>query len=151
MINDLGLLDCSEVLNQNYLGRLAYISGKHPYVLPITYFHDTEEKCIISYSSEGHKIQAMRKCEWVSLQVDDIESIQRWRSVQVHGRFEELEGSTAKKYLQKFAEGVQNTISKLNGEKPKFIQDFSNRLQHQKIPIVYRIVIKDIVGKIRHS
>lgn len=151
MIKKLEISDCYKVLASNYIGRLAYISGKSPYVVPVTYFYDAEEKCILSYSAKGHKINAMKKHGDVALQVDDIQSIQKWRSVLVHGRFEELDGSTAKKYLHKFAEGVQNTIVKTNGVKPKFIQDFTSRLQKKTIPIIYRIHILDITGKIRDA
>ena len=149
MIKELEISECLKLLGNNYIGRLAFIHGKKPYVLPITYFHDAEEKCILSYSAEGHKIESMRNYTSVALQVDEIKTIQNWRSVQVHGKFEELKGSTAKKYLRRFAQGVQETIERMHGERPKFIQDFSSRLQKKEIPIVYRISITDIVGKSR--
>ena len=148
-IKKMSTSECLQLLGENYIGRLAYISGKTPHINPITYYHDAEQKCILSYSSPGFKIQAMVKHRPVALQVDDIRSIQEWRSVMVQGNFEELEGSTAKKQLHRFAEGVQRTISKRDGEAPKFIQDFSSRLQGQQIPIVYRIHITDMVGKFR--
>lgn len=151
MIRDLEIEECLEILCNNYIGHLGYISGKSPFVIPITYFHDADEKCILSYSSKGHKIEAMRRDKHVSFQVADIQSIQDWRSVQIHGTYEELNGSTAKKYLHKFAEGVQETIDGLEGEKPKFISDFSSRLQEREMPIVYRIRVKGISGKARKS
>lgn len=151
MIKDLGIEECMEILGSNYIGHLGYISGKTPFVVPITYFHDAEDKSILSYSSKGHKIEAMRRYRHVSFQVENIRSIQDWSSVQIHGTYEELHGSTAKKYLHKFAEGVQETIDGLKGEKPKFISDFSSRLQEREMPIVYRIRVKDISGKVRQS
>lgn len=151
IIKNLKLADCLELLGQNYIGRLAFISGKSPSITPITYFHDAEEKCILSYSAEGYKIDAMRKYAEVSLQVDQIDNLQNWKSVLVHGNYEELKGSTAKKYLHRFAEGVQETIAKKEGASPKFISDFSSRLTQRKIPVVYRILISDISGKYRES
>jgi nitroimidazol reductase NimA-like FMN-containing flavoprotein (pyridoxamine 5'-phosphate oxidase superfamily) len=149
MIKNLEALECFKILENKYIGRLSYIFGKTPFIVPVTYFYDAEENSILSYSTKGHKIDSMKVHEDVALLVDAIESIQKWQSVQVHGRFEELEGSTAKKYLHKFSEGVQNTIVKTNGEKPKFIQDFTSRLKKQTIPVVYRIHISDITGKYR--
>ncbi|MGI9549832.1 MAG: pyridoxamine 5'-phosphate oxidase family protein, partial [Aurantibacter sp.] len=108
MIKDLELSKCLDLLGNNYIGRLAFISHGEPYIIPITYFHDSEEKSILSYAAKGHKIEAMRNYDSVALQVDEIKSIQEWRSVLVHGKFEELKGSTAKKYLHRFAEGVQD-------------------------------------------
>ncbi len=150
-IKNMETLECLKLLGDNYIGRLAYISGGTPHINPITYHHDAEEKCILSYSAPGYKIEAMEKHRSVAFHVDEIESIQKWRSVQVLGKFEKLEGSTAKKYLHRFAEGVQRTIAKRKGEAPKFIRDFSSRLQERKIPIVYRIHIMDIVGKFRED
>jgi len=149
MIKDLKPAKCLEILSNNYLGHLGYISGKNPFVTPITYFYDVEEKSILSYSGNGHKIDAMKEHKNISLQIENIKTIQDWSSVLVHGTFEELLGSAAKKYLHKFAQGVQNTIERTKGEKPKFIQDFSSRLKEREMPIVYRINISDITGKIR--
>ena len=151
IIKNLEIDECFQLLGQSYIGRLAFIRSARPYITPITYFHDVEEKCILSYSSEGNKIEAMRNYNSVSFQVDEIKSIQNWRSVIVHGNFEELDGSTAKQYLHKFAQGVQNTISKAGGASPKFISDFSGRLSQRKIPIVYRINITEISGKYRND
>ena len=150
-VQNLEISECIEVLGNNYIGRLAYISGKTPHINPITYYHDAEEKCILSYSSPGYKIEAMEKYGEVAFQVDEIVTIQQWRSVLVQGKFELLKGSTAKKYLHRFAEGVQQTIKKKEGEAPEFIKDYSSRLQKQEIPIVYRIRITDMVGKSRND
>ncbi len=63
---------------------------------------------IISYSSEGHKIHGpCVKTRQVSLCVDEIDSVNNWRSVMVHGEFEEVAGPDAKKLLHQFADGVK--------------------------------------------
>lgn len=149
MIKNLEQAECLELLSDNYLGHLGFISGGSPHVIPITYFFDAEEKSIISYSANGHKIDAMRKYEFVSLQVQNVKSIQEWKSVLIHGTFSEVDGSTAKKYLHKFATGVKETIERTTGEKPNFIGEFSSKLQGRELPIVYRIRIRDITGKYR--
>ena len=149
MLQTLDLTACLAILKKNYIGHLAFISGSSPYIVPITYYHDAEEKCILSYSAKGFKIAAMRNYHKVAFQVDDIESVQKWSSVLVHGNYDELHGSTAKKYLHRFADGVKETINSIEGEKPKFIQDFSSMLQKEASPIVYRIPITDITGKFR--
>lgn len=150
MITDLEISDCLELLGNNYLGHLSYIKDEGPYIVPITYYYDSEEKCILSYSSEGHKIDAMREKTSVAFQVEEITSIGNWRSVQISGKFEELKGNTGTNYLSRFAEGVQDTIGRSTNGKPKFIQDFSHRLQRGSLPIVYRIAITQIIGKSRN-
>lgn len=139
------------LLSTNFIGRLAYMKGKSPNIVPITYFYDIENNCVLSYAKEGHKIEAMRENPTVSFQVDDISSIQKWRSVQAYGVFQELESNTAKDQLHRFFEGVQDTIASLKSEHPKFIQDFSTRLQQTGMPLVYRIAITNIVGKVRND
>lgn len=135
-------------MGKNYIGHLGYISASVPHVIPITYFHDAEEKCIISYSSEGHKLDAMRRFDSVSLQVDEITDVHHWQSVLIHGKFQELKGSTAKKYLHKFAEGVQKIIEEQQGD-AKFISDFSSRISGEEAPVVFMIRINGINGKER--
>ncbi|MDO6807344.1 pyridoxamine 5'-phosphate oxidase family protein [Zobellia galactanivorans] len=149
MIVKLELSECMAFLSDHSIGHLGYISGRSPYIVPITYYYDQENKSILSYSALGHKINAMRSYEHVALQVEDIDSMSEWRSVLVNGRFEELKGSTAKKSLHTFAQGVQDTILRTQGEKPEFIKDFSSKLEMETLPIVFRIHIADIVGKYR--
>ncbi len=150
-IRNLHMDGCLEVLANNYVGRLGYIYGQGPFIIPITYYHDPEEKCIISYAAEGHKLFAMRQYNKIALQVDEITTIQNWRSVLVQGRYEELEGSDAKFYLHKFAMGVQDVLATKDKETPKFIKDFSSKLDTRGLPIVYRMHIDDISGKIREN
>ncbi len=151
MIHDLELKESIKLLGSNFIGRLSFVFGEGPFILPITYFYDEKEHCILSYANNGHKIAAMRENSAVAMQVDTIVSIDQWHSVLVHGKFEELEGSTAKQYLHRFSEGVQDVISKIEGASPRFIQDFSSRLQKRGMPIVYRINITDITGKYREG
>ncbi len=149
MLKNLEIDDCLKVLGDNYIGRLGYIFGQTPYIIPITYYHDADTKCIISYSAKGHKLHAMRLYDQVTLQVDEIESLQNWKSVMVQGRFEELQGSDAKLYLHRFADGVREIMHRKNEEAPKFIKDFSNAQKNRGVPTVYRLVINDVFGKVK--
>ncbi|NNL02147.1 MAG: flavin mononucleotide-binding protein, partial [Eudoraea sp.] len=106
---------------------------------------------IIGYSAEGHKIDAMRKNDLVSLEVEEIKSVNNWRSVNVHGTFEELQGIDAKYLLHEFAQKVKKLVEQKEGSHPEFISEFSSKLYGQGIPIVYRINIQEITGKYRNS
>lgn len=149
MLKNLNIDDALDLLGRNYIGRLSYIYGKSPFILPITYYHDPEEKCIISYSAEGHNLEAMRNYDIVSLQVDDIKSVQSWKSVMVQGKFQEVTGSEAKYYLHKFANGVRTAMLMRGEEVPLFIKEFSSKLDDRGLPVVYRITITEIIGKYR--
>ncbi|MFC5284734.1 pyridoxamine 5'-phosphate oxidase family protein [Pedobacter alpinus] len=145
-MENLNKKDCIALLNNNYIGHLAYISNNKPYTIPITYFFDQKES-ILAYSSEGHKIEAMRKNGAVSLQVAEINNVKNWHSVLVHGQFEEIEGTDAKFLLHEFAEGVKNIINKKEKINHQFISDFTGDVYENGLTVVYRIKISEIEGK----
>lgn len=149
MIKDLNTTEGLKVLKENYTGRLAFIAQGRPYVLPITYFYDETNNTIISYTGEGHKLNAMRLNNSISLQVDEIESANSWQSVLIHGMYEELSGSDARYHLHQFATGVKNIIEEREKKDVHFISEFSSKISSDEIPIVYRLRIMEITGKFR--
>lgn len=151
MIKKLEETEGTALLSRNYIGHLAFIDQSSPYIIPITYFFDKEDRCILSYSSEGHKIKAMRRNKQVSLCVDEIDSVNQWRSILVHGEFEEVDGSDAKMLLHRFSEGVKKVIAIKELRDLHFISEFSSKLESAGIPIVYRIKITEISGKFRED
>lgn len=149
MIENLKTKESIHLLRVNYIGRLAFISQGNPYVVPITYYYDETSNSILGYSAEGHKINAMRKNRSVSLEVDEITSVNNWQSILAHGVFEELQGSEAKFLLHRFAQGVKNIIIRKEKTVPKSISEFSSKLDSPQAPIVFRIQIFKITGKRR--
>lgn len=143
--------ECITLLEENYIGYLSYISGNQPYTIPITYYYDKESHSLISYTSEGHKIKAMRKNTAVSLAVSEITSVANWKSVLAFGEFQELEGSNAKHMLHQFSDGIKTIIPGGSTDKAQFISDFSAKIYSTGTPIVFRINIKELTGKIRIS
>ena len=151
MIKDLSQQRIRKLLESNFVGSLGFIAQKSPYVLPVTYYFDPENQQIITYSMEGHKIEAMREYPQVSLMVYEQDSITSWRSVLVHGVFEELHQIDAKFYLKEFTTGIQNLLEQKKGQSVKFIEEFSSKAETGGIPIVYRIRIEDWTGKYREG
>ncbi|WP_116769521.1 pyridoxamine 5'-phosphate oxidase family protein [Maribacter litoralis] len=149
MRRNLNQQECIELLKQNYIGRLAYVSGGCPHIVPITYFYDTDSYTLISYSSEGHKIREMRKNTAISFSVDEIASIANWKSVLLHGTFSELSRIDAKHMLHEFSEGVKKVIANTHGEHPKYISEFSAKIDNEDIPVIFQIHITEITGKLR--
>ncbi|WP_083265116.1 pyridoxamine 5'-phosphate oxidase family protein [Urechidicola croceus] len=141
--------ECLELLKNNYVGHLAYLSQSWPFVIPITYYFNSDDNSIISYSSEGHKIEAMRKNTAVSLEVEEITTIDNWKSVLVLGIFEEVNGIDAKYLLNQFSKGVKENLDKNKNTTPHFINEFSSKSDSMNIPIVYKLKIQEIFGKVR--
>lgn len=138
-----------ELLHQHYVGSLAYISQHHPFVIPVTFFYDEPGNCLIAYSMEGHKIEAMRANPEVSLMIYQLDNLTRWKSVMIQGRFEELHQIDAKAYLHRFTEGIRKHIAPNNARAKVFIEDFSSSLSSEGTPLVYRINIDGWSGRTR--
>ncbi|MGI9546313.1 MAG: pyridoxamine 5'-phosphate oxidase family protein [Flavobacteriaceae bacterium] len=149
MIKDLETKESIQILRTNYIGHLGYIWQARPYIVPITYYFDEPNNAIVSYASEGHKIIAMRKNKDVSLEVNEIKSVNSWRSVLVHGTFEELQGIDAEYQLHQFAECVKDIIRRKEKKHLQFISEFSSKLDSEGYPIVCRIKMDDITAKVR--
>ena len=130
---------------------MGFIAQKSPYVLPVTYYFDPQNNCIISYAMEGHKVEAMRESPQVSLMVYEKDSMTNWRSVLVHGIYEELHQIDAKFYLKEFSQGIQKLLGTDGKREARFIEDFSSKSEAEGIPIVYRIRIVDWTGKFRED
>ena len=149
MIKKLEQAESLKILDDNYIGHLAYVYQNRPFVIPITYYFDAGNNTIICYSDEGHKINAMRKNTSVSLEVAEIESVNIWKSVLAQGDFEELEGIDSKNRLHDFSNGIKEIINKKEKSNPQFISEFSSKIYSEGIPIVFRINITDITGRQR--
>ena len=134
------------ILENNYIGQLAYIHQNSPYIVPITYYFDSENKSIICYSGEGHKMKAMRKNNAVSLQVSEIDSASNWKSVLAHGTFKQLFGSGAKAYLHKFSLGIKDVLMEKQDHKVNFISEFSCKIYKEDTPSVFVINVNEITG-----
>lgn len=149
MIRTLKQKEIIKIIESNYIGNLSYIYRGRPFIAPITYYYDAENHSIVGYSAEGHKISAMRKNENVAMIVSEIDSVNHWESALVQGKFKELSGCDAKAELHKFSLGVKELIIDKEHRKLDFINEFSSNIQKDDIPIVFKIEIEEISGRIR--
>lgn len=141
--------ECYQLLSTNYIGRIGYISRGSPEIIPITYYYDKQQEAVISYSSEGNKITAMRKNPNISFQVDEIKSLTNWKSILILGKFQELSRSDAKVTLHHFSQGVKRVIREKEHLNLTYLKEFSSKVESPNDLIVYRINIGSIRGKKR--
>ena len=150
MIKSIKKEECYKIVDDNYVGHLGYLSGITPFVIPITYYLNTDDKSIICYSKKDHKINAMRNNKIVTLEIESIKSVNNWKTVLIEGQYEELDGSTAKNHLHKFSKGVKAKVLKEEKISIEFINQFSSKINKGKdIPVVFRIKIEAISGNKR--
>lgn len=137
------------MFKHNYIGHLAYVHLNRPYIIPMTYYFNEKENVLICYSGEGHKINAMRKNNSISLEVAEIDSVTNWKSVVAHGSYKELKGIDAKSQLHIFSLGVKEIILAKERKDVNYINEFSAKIYKEEIPIVFLIKIEEISGKKR--
>lgn len=106
VIHELTPVQCAEILRQTNLGRLACAHDGQPYVVPIIFSFDDERHCIYGFSTVGQKVRWMRENPLVCLEVDTIEDRNRWQTVIVFGRYEEIHDSPAEAAARRRAEAL---------------------------------------------
>ena len=88
MIRTMSEEEARALLRAGRLARLGCVADGYPYVVPVNYVFNGE--FIFSHSLPGRKIDAMRACPRVCLQVDEVRDQMRWKSALAFGTFEEL-------------------------------------------------------------
>lgn len=96
--------ECEAVLTRGDLGRLGCAFDNQPYVVPIHYSFDSERKCLYAFSTVGQKITWMRQNPKVCVEIEDVTDRDRWVTVLVFGRFEEMGDSAADQMARRTAE-----------------------------------------------
>jgi nitroimidazol reductase NimA-like FMN-containing flavoprotein (pyridoxamine 5'-phosphate oxidase superfamily) len=82
-----------DLLAQARLGRLACIQEFRAYIVPFHFAY--RPNYLYSFSAVGQKIEWMRANPIVYLEVDDVISPHKWKSVIVFGQYEELPDAPA--------------------------------------------------------
>ncbi|MDO7171111.1 pyridoxamine 5'-phosphate oxidase family protein [Mariniflexile sp. AS56] len=151
MIQNIEEKEMRFILENNYVGQLGYVYQNRPFVVPITYYFDKERNAVICYSGDGHKMKAMRKNKDVCLQISDINTVNDWKSVLVHGKFEQQFGSNAKACLHQFSLGVKDLIMEKEKAVLDFIHEFSSKVSDEGHAVVFLIEIEEMTGKKRNT
>ena len=79
--------ECEAVLTRNSVGRIAFVHGNRPDIIPIHYAFAGTALCV--RTAPGTRLDETSKNfsgSWpVAFEVDEIEGLFHWRSVVVHG------------------------------------------------------------------
>lgn len=88
IVREMTAQENTAVVSAGRLARLACASEGQPYVVPIHYAF--ADRHLYSFSMPGQKVEWMRSNPKVCVQIDDLSSSRRWKSVVIYGVFEEL-------------------------------------------------------------
>lgn len=88
LIEEMSHPACIEFLERVRFGRLACEQAGQPYVTP--FYFVCHQDALYSFSTVGQKVSWMRANPRVCIEADEVTSAQKWISVVVYGRYEEL-------------------------------------------------------------
>jgi len=145
MLGELNEIQINNLLASQAIGRLGCISGKHAYIVPVTYAFDGKD--IYGQTHEGMKLDMMRKNPNVCFQVDMIINMANWQSAIINGSFQELKGKEADKaraYLHNTVLPLM-TSSTIHTHEHMVSGKVDDSSRNK--PIMYRIRIKQKTGR----
>jgi nitroimidazol reductase NimA-like FMN-containing flavoprotein (pyridoxamine 5'-phosphate oxidase superfamily) len=131
-----------EFLGQRRVGHLACSRHGQPYITPLYFARDGD--FLYSFSTVGRKIEWMRINPLVCVEADEIKSPQKWSSVIVFGRYEEIPRQPAFKDAREFAHSLLQTAP--NWWEPGYAKTNLLGKERELEPVYFRIHISDISG-----
>jgi len=148
----LGALDETQIdalLTGQVTGRLGCAKDDKVYIVPINYYF--KNSTIYSHSAAGKKIDMMRENPNVCFQVDQIDSIFRWQSAIVWGRFEEITDPEKKQQaMQGITHRIMPFVTTPAGHPSHGIAALETDLENLEL-IVFKIIITEKSGKLEYS
>jgi uncharacterized protein len=127
------------VLARNFVGRLAYARGNHADIEPIHYVYS--DGWIYGRTSRGRKLEKTGETWWpVAFEVDEIESLYRWRSVVVSGGFYVLSPEGPDWEREERERGVQLLRSLVP-------ETFTDADPFPYRDVVFRIAVQEATGR----
>lgn len=139
LIHEMTPEECGTALARLDFGRLACARDDQPYVVPIHFAYDGEH--IYGLTTAGQKVDWMRSNPRVCVEIDERVSDQRWMSIVVLGRYEELPETPA-------CEGARARALELLQRREHWWQpvSVSRAAREQRAPVFYRIRVVQITG-----
>jgi nitroimidazol reductase NimA-like FMN-containing flavoprotein (pyridoxamine 5'-phosphate oxidase superfamily) len=147
MIGKLSSTQIEELLDRNYVGRIACCAGSKIYIVPVSYIY--KKGCLIGHSLPGLKIDMMRENPNICFEVDEVQGYTNWKSVIAWGEYRELtEEHERYEAMKLFADrSLYLKISEaavLPELAEKRIHPRSPGILH---PVFYSIALKELTGK----
>ena len=80
--------ECQDLLQRNYVGRLAFMASGRVDIQPVGYV--AKDDWLYLRSAYGTKIAALERVPWVAFEVDEVRGPFDWSSVVAYGTFYDL-------------------------------------------------------------
>ena len=143
LIEELSNKESLDLLARTHLGRLACAQGAHPYVVP--FYFAFQHNYLYSFSTVGQKIEWMRANPLVCVEADEVANPEKWMSVIVFGRYEELPDTPEYQPAREFAWQVLQRYAMW--WQPAYAKTILHGTERRIQPIFYRIFMTRITGR----
>lgn len=145
MLGILSKAEIEELLYSNNLGRIGCSYNGKTYVVPVNYVYDG--RSIIAHSTEGLKIQLMRKNPSVCFEVDRVENNKNWQSVITQGTYMEITGERERYDAMKlFVDRMLKLKISTTAHPPEIAPERLRNSSSVK-PVIYRILLLEKTGR----
>jgi len=131
-----------DFLAGSHVGRIACANQSQPYVTPFHFaYHD---QWIYSFSTVGKKIEWLRANPLACVEVDEIANPQKWTSVIIFGRYEELTNTVDDRAARELAHKLlqQHPL----WWEPGYARTVLHGTPRPLDPVYYRLSIDEISG-----
>ena len=146
MLGQLNHGEMEELLRSSVLGRIGCHADGRTYVVPVAFVY--EDGAVIGHSTQGLKMQMMRKNPHVCFEVDDLQDLGHWRSVLAWGKFEELRGTEADRAIATLLARLMPLAASSETSHPPKDLTHQHRAQLGELPaVVYRIRLDRMTGR----
>jgi uncharacterized protein len=150
MLGEFNEKQIDALLKQQVTGRIACHANGVSYIVPVNYVYDGV--AIYGHSSEGKKIEMMRKNPEVCFEVDEIQTIFRWQSVIAWGKFEEITDMTERQRIMQALIHRIMPLSQNPGDHPSHgITENDSDIGAEIELIVYKIVLTKKTGRFENN
>ena len=99
ILHEMSRDECLEVLAGARLARLACAKDGQPYIVPVYVAFERPpggEPRLYGFTTPGQKVEWMRANPLVCVEFDDVDASDRWVSIVIMGRYEELPDTIGK-------------------------------------------------------
>ena len=146
MLGQLNHGEMEELLRSSVLGRIGCHADGRTYVVPVAFVY--EDGAVIGHSTQGLKMQMMRKNPHVCFEVDAMQDLGNWRSVIAWGKFEELRGTEADRAIATLLARLMPLAASSETSHPPKDLTHQHRAQLGELPaVVYRIRLDRMTGR----
>lgn len=146
MLGELNEKEMDDLMRKQVTGRLGCHADGTTYIVPVNYTYDG--RFIYAHSAGGMKIAMMRKNPEVCFEVDEIDTVFRWKSVIAWGRYEEIDDITEKqRIMQSIIHRVMPPASNPADHPSHGITPNESDIGTTVDLIIYRIAIKKKTGR----